>query len=193
MCGARTRSSPVFNGMTIFKFTPEKLAMLIEKYPHEDSQKLADELGCGIGTLRNKVHKLQLKKSDACAAERYAKHGRNLKGKIPMSNSNKPIAGWNKTAIGDIRKTYDGYMKIKVAPGKCRLLHQVNWEAKFGKVPKGSVLSAKDGNTCNVDPDNWICQTRKEIFLQNSIHNLPPELAELCQLRAKLERVINGK
>lgn len=172
--------------MTIFKFTPEIIAEIIRRFPNEYTQDIAKSLNCHKATLGKKAKKLNLFKSK----EFMDQHNLRLR-EIAMSMP--PGSTTQNQAIGSLRKGYHGFTEVKVSRDHWRLAQHVRWEEKHGAIPSNCVLTCKTSDTFNSDPDNWICRTKKEVMMQNSIHNLPPELVELCQLRARLERVINER
>lgn len=59
------------------------------------------------------------------------------------------------------------YYYVTYAPGKRKTLHRLNWEAAYGPIPKGRLLSFKDGNTLNCELSNLECVTRKDIADRN--------------------------
>jgi len=63
------------------------------------------------------------------------------------------------------------------------------WEQNNGPIPKGSVVSFKDGNKLNCDIDNLFLTTQEEIMLRNSLHNYP-ELRDVNRLIKKLKKRI---
>ena len=63
------------------------------------------------------------------------------------------------------------------------------WEQHNGPIPKGSVVSFKDGNKLNCDIDNLFLTTQEEIMLRNSLHNYP-ELRDVNRLIKKLKKRI---
>jgi hypothetical protein len=63
------------------------------------------------------------------------------------------------------------------------------WEQNNGPIPKGKVVSFKDGNRLNCDIDNLFLTTQEEIMLRNSLHNYP-ELRDVNRLIKKLKKRI---
>ena len=49
----------------------------------------------------------------------------------------------------------------------------------------------RDGDRRNFDPANLELITRGELMRRNSIHNLPPELADTYRVLARLHKAIN--
>lgn len=107
-------------------------------------------------------------------------NGQFNKGHTPANKGTKGLTGANKTsfkkgqkpvnwrAICSERITVDGYIEIKVAePNKWRLKHQVVWEKHNGKVPKGYTLIFGDGDRQNLDINNLIVVSRKQLLVMN--------------------------
>lgn len=76
-----------------------------------------------------------------------------------------------------------------------RAYSRLVWEAAHGPVPAGHVVAFRPG--CRTtDPqaitlDVLELATKAEIALRNSIHRMPPELADVARLRGRLTRAIN--
>jgi len=93
------------------------------------------------------------------------------KGQIPI----------NYRKVGSERINVDGYTEIKVAdPNRWRAKHVVVWESKNGLVPKGHVILFGDRNKLNVDIDNLILVSRKQLVTLNK-HNLIKRDADLTR------------
>lgn len=85
-----------------------------------------------------------------------------------FKKGNKPI---NHKPIGSERLNIDGYIEIKVAePNKWRLKHQVLWEEQNGPIPKGHAVIFGDGNSQNLDINNLILVSRKQLLTLNKMH-----------------------
>lgn len=133
-------------------------------------------------TIKSLVYRLGLKTglsgitiSDACKATRFKK------GQIPW-NKGKPKS-WvggeetqfkkghipvNHRQVGSERVNVDGYTEIKVAePNKWRLKHNVIWEQHNGPIPKGSCVLFGDANKQNLDINNLILVSRKQLVRLN--------------------------
>jgi hypothetical protein len=71
------------------------------------------------------------------------------------------------------------------------------WEAEHGPVPDGMIVVFRPGMR-TTDPDlitidRLDCITRIDLMRRNSVHNLPPEFAEVARLKAVLHRAINTR
>ena len=90
--------------------------------------------------------------------------------------------------IGHERVTHEGYLQRKMADtGVTRRdyvnVHHLIWREAGNDIPPGHILIFRDGNKANFALENLELITRKENMRRNSVHNLPKELAELCQLK----------
>ena len=87
----------------------------------------------------------------------------------------------NYREVGSERINVDGYTEIKVAdPNRWRAKHVVVWESEKGSVPNGHVILFGDRNRLNVDIDNLILVSRKQLVTLNK-HNLIKHDADLTK------------
>jgi len=87
----------------------------------------------------------------------------------------------NYREVGSERINVDGYTEIKVAdPNRWRAKHVVVWENEKGSVPNGHVILFGDRNRLNVDIDNLILVSRKQLVTLNK-HNLIKHDADLTK------------
>lgn len=150
-------------------------------------------------------------------------HGANKtwfqKGSVPVNKGKKHPPGW---APGNMARTQfkpgsrphtwvpvgsyrvvEGTLELKVndLPGASNVrwkpVHRLLWEAANGPVPEGHVIAFKPGRKSakpeEVTLDCVECISRAENALRNSIHTLPPEIAELHRLRGSLNRQIHKR
>ncbi len=84
------------------------------------------------------------------------------------------------------------YKYIRISLGKWQLLHQYNYENKYGKVPSGHCLCFKDGNSLNCEEDNIELITRSENARRNrqKFLQLPEELKTTIKIVSKIKRKI---
>jgi len=100
----------------------------------------------------------------------------------------------NHKQIGHQRITKDGYIEVKVAePNRFVLLHRWLWKIWNGPIPKGYVVTFKDGNSQNCNIDNLECISQKEHMAKNTIQRYPDELKNLIRLQSKLNKKIKTK
>ena len=93
--------------------------------------------------------------------------------------------------------TKDGYILIKVeepnpytgAKTRFRHKHIVVWEREHGPIPEGHVVSFKDGDRLNCEPDNLELLSRGELGYLNchGVKDLPPELRTTMRAVARLK------
>lgn len=118
------------------------------------------------------------------------------KGSTPWNKGKRGLMGANSTSfkkgekppnwvpIGTERVTRDGYPEIKIQDGKgqknWRGKHIVTWEKENGPLPKDHVIIFGDGDKANIDIDNLICVSRKQLLGLNR-HDLIQEDAELTR------------
>jgi hypothetical protein len=58
---------------------------------------------------------------------------------------------------------------IKVSePDKWEMLKRYNWKFFYGDIPEGMMVTHKDGNTLNCDPENLRLITRAENIIRNN-------------------------
>lgn len=74
-----------------------------------------------------------------------------------------------------------------------RSVHSLVWEEHNGPIPAGHIVVFRDGDRRHFDIDNLELISRAENMRRNSIHQLPPELAELCRWRGVLTRKLNQR
>jgi hypothetical protein len=200
-------------------WTEQELAKLTELYPVTPMKKLEQEFSRSAHKIYNKAFALGLKKDDEYLktyagrftghlSEKSIKH-QFKKGSVPF---NKGMKGWsakgteatrfkkgtrppNYKPVGTIRETRDGYFEMKIAEGmyKWRLLHRVVWERLNGAIPKGMNLIFLDGNTKNIEITNLSLVTKRQNMLRNTVHNYPPEIVHLVQMKAAINRQINKR
>lgn len=108
----------------------------------------------------------------------------------------KPLNTWK--PIGSERIDRDGYTYRKVSDTGVKktdwkMVHVILWEEHNGPVLAGCAVVFKDGDKKHVEIDNLECITRAELMRRNTVHRLPKEIAELCQLRGALNRQINRR
>lgn len=64
-------------------------------------------------------------------------------------------------------KTQRQYKYIRVAPRKWELLSRVNWVKKHGPIPRNMIVTFKDSDQLNCEPDNLMLITKRENALRN--------------------------
>jgi hypothetical protein len=114
-------------------------------------------------------------------------------GHVPFNKGKEGIGGWEPTQfkkghkphnykpIGTERVNGDDYVDVKIAdPNKWKAKHRIIWEEANGPIPKGSVLIFADGNKLNVQLDNLLLVSRKQLARLNQNHLISdnPELTK---------------
>jgi len=95
--------------------------------------------------------------------------------------------------IGTTRLSKDGYLQRKISDTGDSLsdwvgVHILVWREAHGPVPKGFAVAFKDRNRTHITLDNLELISRRELMQRNTIHNYPPELAEVIRLGGALKR-----
>ncbi|MET1247636.1 HNH endonuclease signature motif containing protein [Sporolactobacillus sp. STCC-11] len=106
-------------------------------------------------------------------------NGHFKKGHVPV-NKGTHNGGWEPTQFKNGRRPHnympigtecvksDGYIWVKIAdPGKWRQKHLLLWERVNGPVPKGHKIIFGDGDRQNIDLNNLILVTDKQLAVLN--------------------------
>lgn len=197
-----------------------ELRELRRRYPHERSADTARALGRSIRSVYSAAAQLGVRKTPEFlsspaahplagqiglrhrfvsghkswnAGTHFSAGGRSVLTRFKPGN--RPQS-W--LPIGSERVTKDGIRQRKVTdtgyvPRDWKAIHAIVWEEINGPIPAGHIVVFRDGNRENFAPGNLELITRAENMRRNSVHNLPPELVELVQLRGVLQRQINKR
>ena len=124
------------------------------------------------------------------------------KGSTPWNKGLKGYMGANKTSfkkgtippqyrpVGSERITKDGYIEIKVEdPNKWELKHRVIWKQHHGEIPKGYAVIFADGDKSNLDIDNLLLVSRKQILFMNR-NNLITENKDFTKVGVNIANVM---
>lgn len=205
--------------MTKKAWTPTELRTLSARYPNEKTEHIAIDLGRSLSSVYQAALKQGLKKSadylaSPAACRTNGKQGIGARFKPGHATWNKGMKGLqiggeatqfkpgskplNTLPIGSERATKDGILQRKVADtgdkrADWKNVHTLIWEAENGPVPMGCMVIFDDRNSQNFELANLVCVDRVELMRRNTIHRLPNEIAELCQLRGALNRQINQR
>lgn len=203
-------------------WTNEEIKTLKELYSNNTAKDIAERLNKKEGSVYYKAFVLGLKKDEdfkrETSRQMALKNGSNSrfkKGLIPFNKGKKieeylppeKIEKLKKTSFkkGNIphntkydgyeRISKDGYVEVRVAPGKFVLKHRLIWEEHFGSIPKGKIIIFKDGDKTNLDISNLEMIDREENAIRNNnLPGYPRELQKVDYLRVKLKNKIkNGK
>ena len=124
------------------------------------------------------------------------------KGSTPWNKGLKGYMGANKTSfkkgtippqyrpVGSERITKDGYIEIKVEdPNKWELKHRVIWKQHHGEIPKGYAVIFADGDKSNLDIDNLLLVSRKQLLFMNR-NNLITENKDFTKVGVNIANVM---
>lgn len=133
------------------------------------------------------------------------------KGSIPHNKGKKFIVSWSPTQfqkgmkphnyvpIGSERINSSGYIDIKIDEKKWKQKHRIIWEQENGPIPKNCCLIFADSNKLNVNLDNLILVTRKELFKMNQENlikenkNLTEVGHTIAKLKLKMQEINKNK
>lgn len=128
--------------------------------------------------------------------------GRFEEGHVPWNKGTKGICKARRTSFkkGNIPPCYmkvgsevinsDGYWKVKVAdPNKWELKHRIIYQEAYGPIPKNCCIIFADKNKLNLDLDNLILITKKELLIMNNnkLINENKEITKTGTLIAKIQ------
>lgn len=106
----------------------------------------------------------------------------------------------NKKELGQICKTKDGYLLVKVAEKgdqwtRWKLLHRVIWEKANGPIPQGMMITFLDGNKENVSLENLalISMAENAILRTKGYRSSNPEITQAGITTAKISIAIKEK
>lgn len=203
--------------MTRRYWTADEVARLRELYPNLQTKEVAARLGVGYQRVVSKAYTLGLHKSaqfllgplahrlDGVIGTRtrfsrgHAPWNKGIKGIDVGGRETRFQPGWtppNVQDVGALRITSDGVLQIKLAPGPRQwvMMSRYTWWLHTGKWPRrGYLLRARNGDPHDTRFENLEHISKRENMLRNTIHNYPPELARLVQLRGVLTRQINRR
>ena len=190
-------------------WSPEDLAALAKHYPDTDNATLARIFRRSELSIKNQAATYGWHKSPEYMEQ---KPGCFKPGLVPWNKgTNYSAPGSERTRfkkgecpanwqpIGSERVTQDGYLQRKMTdtgypPRDWVPVSHIEWEKHNGRpVPKGHAVVFRDGNDRNFAPANLELISRADLMRRNSYLNLPPELAQIVQLRGALNRKINRR
>lgn len=91
--------------------------------------------------------------------------GEHLSPSTEFKKGNRPA---NYRSVGSERINADGYCEVKIAdPRKWKMKHVVVWEQLHGLVPKGHAVIFGDGDQSNMNPDNLVLVSRRQLAVLN--------------------------
>lgn len=168
-------------------------------------KELADSINAKFGTSYTRK---QIQSRCTHLWLKAASDGRLRKGSKAWNKGLKGVNGvsWSRFKKGNIPATArpvgherinrDGHIEVKVEGHRQMVFkHRWVWEQHHGPIPKGMVVSFRNGIRTDCRIDNLILLTRAELarLNQSYIHLSTPETHESCILLAKLKGVIHEK
>lgn len=200
-------------------WTDQERDLLKKLYPYNYTADLCKVFNRTASSINGQVTKLDLHKSPEFRKWELAKQAARLKvagAKFRFNQGNEPANKGHQMkpeTYAKVKRTFfkkgqhpvnakwdgyeriakDGYIEVRIRPGKFMPKHRYIWEQANGPVPPDKILVFKDGNQKNITLDNLELITRKENMLRNSIYRFPPELVSTIKLVSKLKRKINEK
>jgi hypothetical protein len=198
-------------------FTKAQEKFILDNYLLIPTKRLADKCSCKAPRIYNflKKHGLEIPQEQREIWKKAAMFQKNHKSwnkgmpmeaymtpdaiaKIKSTQFKKGQPARNEKYNGYERLTKEGYVMIRVAKGKFKLKHRLEWQEKIGPLKSTEVLVCKSDNPRNTDPSNWEKITREENMLRNSRHEFIKELVPTMALISSLKNTIkkresNGK
>jgi hypothetical protein len=152
-------------------------------------------------TIKKRKHASRFKKGHVPANK-----GKKIRQFMPVSSMKKlqktqfkkghkphnTKAGTGHISVRRDSKTGTGYKYIKLADGHWVPLHRHNYEKYFGKLPKGQMVTFKDGNTMNCSLGNLKALSMAENARRNieKYHALPEELKQTIKINKAIIKTI---
>lgn len=174
-------------------WTEGEVKTLHKYYETEPTEWLAELLDRPISGIRQKARKEGLQVKDPV---------RFKKGQIPWNKGKSHRAGGRSVQTQfkkgqqpptarkpgemyqrDDHGTLYWYIKPKGAR-RCIAYHRYRWQQLHGEIPKGYIVTFKDGNPENIQDDNIICISRAENLRRNNEH---------CDKEMKYIRVVKSR
>ena len=109
-------------------------------------------------------------------------------GHLPHNTKKNGVISLRKQTMRNGQITF--YQWVRISKAKWKMLHVLNWEKKYGKVPAGYIVVFKDKNTMNANLKNLELIALAENMRRNTIHNLPPDLKKSIRVITSLNRKI---
>lgn len=195
-------------------WTEKDKEILSRLYPTMPVSMISEVLCRSPASIYNQAFIMQLKKAENFQKSEFYRHvyhnsdrPKFTKGHIPWNKDLRysPISQKGTFKKGNLPKQtlYDGaitirymgteqqpYKYIRTSLAKWQLLHHKTWSDAHGPVPRGMIVSFRDGNTMNCDLNNLKLLSRAENMQRNSIHRYPPEIKRAMHLNNKLKKLI---
>lgn len=118
-------------------------------------------------------------------------------GRMAETQFKKGVRPHSWKPIGSTRLC-DGYLQRKITdtgypPRDWKPVHVMLWEEHYGPIPEKHTVCFIDGDKTHIEIANLELVSRADLMKRNTLHNLPPEMVEVIQLRGVLNRQINKR
>lgn len=190
------------------RWTPEADALLTALYQTLSAGEIGKLMGRTRTSIKGRVHVLGLKKPEGITnsgrfqpgqvswnkGKQFDSGGRSHETRFkPGHRSGRALE--NYLPVGSERITKDGYIQRKVNDGavfykRWRFVHVLVWEAAHGPVPKGYVISFKNGKKDDTRLENLQLLHRRDLMQRNTVHNYPEELRQVIRLKGAISKRI---
>jgi hypothetical protein len=193
----------------IQRWTPEADAELAELYKTLSAGEIARRMGRTRCSIKGRLNVIGLKKPEGITnsgrfmpgqaswnkGKHYQAGGRSAETRF-KPGCRHGIALARYLPVGSERVTKDGYIQRKVSDEptfykRWRFVHVLTWEAAHGPVPKGHVVSFKNGDGADCRRvENLELLHRRELMARNTVHNYPEELRQVIRLKGAITKRI---
>jgi hypothetical protein len=191
-------------------WTPEADAQLAELYKTLSAGEIGKLMGRTRTSIKGRVHVLGLKKPEGVTnsgrfqpgqsswnkGKQFDSGGRSHETRFqPGHRGGRALERY--LPVGSERITKDGYIQRKVSDDavfykRWRFVHVLVWEAANGPVPKGHVVTFKNGKRDDTRLENLQLLHRRVLMQRNTVHNYPEELRQDIRLKGVVSRKINS-
>lgn len=175
-------------------------------YATHSAAEIGERLGRSWAAVKNRAHALRLRKTENSGRFQAGitpwNKGRQFDagGRSAETRFRKGMTPNNWRPIGSERTSPEGYLQRKMTDTGVTHrdyvpVHHLVWRMHGGAVPnhRTNALVFIDGDKRNFDINNLELVSRAELLRRNSVHNLPPEVVQIIQLRAQVVRQINKR
>lgn len=199
-------------------FTPEMDAVLKDNYLEIPVKPLAASMGISAGVVNRRLEALGLVIPKEVIQARK-KRNRFKKGQVSHNKGKRQKDFLSPEALKRVRaqyfkkghephnqkegngvisirvdtKTQIPYKYIRIRPGKWELYQREVWKREKGKIPRGHLISFRDGNSLNCNIENLDCISKAENAVRNmeKYKNYPDSLQQAIKLKNKLIKNLN--